>query len=342
MRLPEGGFASAQDADTNGVEGLTYSWTPDEVADVLGEEHPEWLQPFEHDRSIVRADVPAEAKERLLATRVKRPQPERDDKVLTGWNGLALGAFAEAGRALGRADYIEEARALGEFLLGPLSEPSGGLRGRTATASRRSTPISRTTRTLPTGCSSSTGRRESCAGSRRLGVFRPSSSSGSPIPSAAASSSTPATGTVSSHAGRNSTITPLRPGTRWPRSCCFDSGVSTATPSSSATPSESFVSRARTWSACLPPSATSSAHSTALFPAAEIAVVGHLDELRAAALAGYKPNTVFAFADAPTDDVPLLAGKGLVGGKPAAYVCENFTCQSPVTDPAELAAVLVT
>ena len=235
----------AQDADTNGVEGLTYSWTPDEVADVLGEQHPEWLQPFEHDRSIVRADVPGEAKERLLATRVKRPQPERDDKVLTGWNGLALGAFAEAGRALGRADYIEEARALGEFLLGPLSEPSGGLLRTYRDGVAKIDAYLEDYANVANGLLELHWATGELRWLERRGVFRPSSSSGSPIPSAAASSSTPATGTVSSHAGRNSTITPLRPGTRWPRSCCFDSGASTATPSSSATRRRSLSSRAR-------------------------------------------------------------------------------------------------
>jgi uncharacterized protein YyaL (SSP411 family) len=71
-------------------------------------------------------------------------------------------------------------------------------------------------------------------------------------------------------------------------------------------------------------------------PPREIAVVGASDELRAAALTGFQPNTVFAFSDEPTDDVPLLAGKGLVDGKPAAYVCERFACQAPVTSAAEL------
>jgi uncharacterized protein YyaL (SSP411 family) len=75
-------------------------------------------------------------------------------------------------------------------------------------------------------------------------------------------------------------------------------------------------------------------------PPQEVAVVGGSDELRAAALAGFQPNTVFAFADEPTDAVPLLAGKGLVDGRPAAYVCANFACQRPVTDPADLESAL--
>ena len=72
----------------------------------------------------------------------------------------------------------------------------------------------------------------------------------------------------------------------------------------------------------------------------EIAVVGEAQELRRAALDGFQPNTVFAFAPEPTDSVPLLAGKGFVEGSPAAYVCERFACQAPVTSPADLRTLL--
>ena len=72
----------------------------------------------------------------------------------------------------------------------------------------------------------------------------------------------------------------------------------------------------------------------------EIAVVGESEELRAAALADYRPNAVFAFAPEPTAAVPLLAGKGLVDGEPAAYVCESFACQQPVLTAEELRALL--
>jgi uncharacterized protein YyaL (SSP411 family) len=72
----------------------------------------------------------------------------------------------------------------------------------------------------------------------------------------------------------------------------------------------------------------------------EVAVVGESAELRAAALQGFQPNTVFAFSPEPTDAVPLLAGRGLVDGNPAAYVCERFACQAPVTSPDELRAAL--
>jgi uncharacterized protein YyaL (SSP411 family) len=75
-------------------------------------------------------------------------------------------------------------------------------------------------------------------------------------------------------------------------------------------------------------------------PPREIAVVGESAELRRAALAGLRPNTVFAFSPDPTDAVPLLADKTLVGGEPAAYVCEGFACRQPVTAVADLEAAL--
>jgi hypothetical protein len=343
MRLPEGGFASAQDADTNGVEGLTYSWTPEEVADVLGEEHPEWLQPFEHDRSIVRADVPAEAKERLLASRVKRPQPERDDKVLTGWNGLALGAFAEAGRALGRADYIEEARTLGEFLLGPLSEPSGGLLRTYRDGVAKIDAYLEDYANVANGLLElhwATGELRWLEETRRL--------SGILVERFA----DPDRGGFFVDPGDGDSLVARRKE--------FDDHP---TPSGNSMAAFVLLRLGRVYG-----DAELDRHAVGVFrlaraylervpaavghllcaldlhfsPPREIAVVGHSDELRTAALAGYQPNTVFAFAHEPTEDVPLLAGKGLVGGKPAAYVCENFACQRPVTDPAELEAVPVT
>src|SRR5579884_4280140 len=121
LRLPEGAFASAQDADTNGVEGLTYTWTEDEGAPA------ELLQPFEHGRSIIRGELDPETRARLLQIRTTRPQPARDDKAVAAWNGLALAALAEAGRRLERADYLDAARSLAEFLLGPLSAVGGRL-----------------------------------------------------------------------------------------------------------------------------------------------------------------------------------------------------------------------
>ncbi len=121
LRLPDSGFASAQDADTDGVEGLTFTWTADEGVPA------ELLQPFEHGRSILRGALDEQLRQRLLELRERRPKPLRDDKAIAAWNGLALAALAEAGHRLDRADFLLAARELAEFLLGPLSDEDGRL-----------------------------------------------------------------------------------------------------------------------------------------------------------------------------------------------------------------------
>jgi uncharacterized protein YyaL (SSP411 family) len=108
LALDGGGFASAQDADTNGVEGLTFTWAPAEGAP------EELLEEFEDGRFVLRGELDDETRARLLAIRAERPQPLRDDKAIASWNGLMLAALAQGGR-------VEPAAALAEFLLGPLS-----------------------------------------------------------------------------------------------------------------------------------------------------------------------------------------------------------------------------
>jgi uncharacterized protein len=133
LRTPEGGFASALDADTDGVEGLTYAWTPAELAEVLGEKDGAWAAQllavtpegtFEHGSSTLQLpadpDDPARwrrIRSTLLAARNRRPQPARDDKVVTAWNGMAVLALAEAGVALGRPDWVSAAEATADLLL---------------------------------------------------------------------------------------------------------------------------------------------------------------------------------------------------------------------------------
>ena len=107
LRLESGGFASAQDADTDGVEGLTYTWTPEEW-EGLGLD-PSLLEPFEHGRSIVRGELDARDEGAAARDPRERPQPFRDDKAIASWNGLALAALAEAARRLDRDDWLAAA-----------------------------------------------------------------------------------------------------------------------------------------------------------------------------------------------------------------------------------------
>src|SRR5439155_24343306 len=114
LALDGGGFASAQDADTNGVEGLTFTWAP-------GEGAPEDLfEPFEDGRFVLRGELDDETRARLLAIRAARPQPLRDDKAIASWNGLMLAALAQGGR-------VDDGVRRAEFLLGPLSTAEGRL-----------------------------------------------------------------------------------------------------------------------------------------------------------------------------------------------------------------------
>ena len=132
LRTPEGGFASALDADTEGVEGLTYVWTPGQLVEVLGEEDGRWAAAqldvtehgtFEHGASVLQRlaepDDPGRyerVRAALLAARRQRPQPGRDDKVVTAWNGLAIAALADAGALLERPDWVAAADACADLL----------------------------------------------------------------------------------------------------------------------------------------------------------------------------------------------------------------------------------
>ena len=137
LGTPAGGLASALDADTDGVEGLTYAWTPAQLIDVLGTDDGGWAADlfrvtttgsFEHGssvlvlaRDITAADEPIQerwssVREKLLAARSRRPQPGRDDKVVAAWNGLAVTALVEHARLTGSEPSSVAAVELAEVL----------------------------------------------------------------------------------------------------------------------------------------------------------------------------------------------------------------------------------
>jgi uncharacterized protein YyaL (SSP411 family) len=142
LRLEHGAYASSLDADTEGEEGRFYAWEADELERVLGadaELAKAWFdvtEPgnFEGKHVLVARADPAEIAERfdlaeseldarvkairveLLAAREERERPGLDDKVLTSWNGLMIGALADSGRFLGRPADIERARGVARFL----------------------------------------------------------------------------------------------------------------------------------------------------------------------------------------------------------------------------------
>jgi uncharacterized protein len=363
MRLPEGAFASAQDADTSGEEGLTYVWTLDELHDVLGRDDAAAVAErygvtvagnFEGSNvlSVVNpdVDVPVEIRQRLLDARSRRPQPARDDKALAAWNGYALAALAEAGLRLDRPDYVEAARSLADFLLDTMSAEGG-----------------RPLRTYRLGVAkiagylddyanvangllelySATGEHrylteanrlarlaiELFADDRRGGFFY-----------------TPADGEQLVARKKELDDNPTPSGSSmlaWVLlrlSRIYDEADLERRAVEVARVAYRYLERAPAavgWLMC--------GLELHFAPPTEIAIVGSPGDpatvaLRRAAFARFEPGAVYAFAEGADDpavgEVPLLAGKGLVEGKPAAYVCHSFACRSPVTDPADLTAEL--
>ncbi len=152
MTHPLGGFFSTQDADSEGEEGKFFLWTPEEVVAVLGEAEAEVFNRYydvtpqgnfegknilhvEEDLEALAQrpdarpeyiaslrDVLASARQRLFQAREQRVKPARDEKILTAWNGLMMQAFAEAGAALDRPDYLAAARRNADFILSEMRD----------------------------------------------------------------------------------------------------------------------------------------------------------------------------------------------------------------------------
>jgi uncharacterized protein YyaL (SSP411 family) len=139
----DGGFAASLDADTGGQEGATYVWSQAEIDAVLGDEAPAFMRAYGvtdngnwEGHTILSRVTPAgddeaalhSARARLRSIRDTRPQPARDDKVLTAWNGLMIAAFAEAGAAMGRANWTRTAERAADLLLREVRDDRGRLR----------------------------------------------------------------------------------------------------------------------------------------------------------------------------------------------------------------------
>jgi uncharacterized protein len=325
LRLPEGGFASAQDADTEGVEGLTFTWTADEG--VPGE----LLEPFEHGRSILRGGLDEELKRRLFEVRERRPKPLRDDKAIAAWNGLALAALAEAGRRLDRPELVDAGRDLAEFLLGPLSAENGRLH-RSWRAGRASNPGY-----LEDYADVANGLYELHVATGDLRWLREANRL-----------ARLAVELFADDERGGFFLSPADGEQLVARKKEFDDHP---TPSGNSMLAFVLLRLGRVWGDdelereaagvfrlirdAIPRAPSAFGHALSaldlyLSPPRELAVVGRPDdEIARAALGGFDPNAVVAFG--PAEDVPLLAGKDFVDGRPALYVCERFACQAPVT-----------
>ncbi len=332
LLLPDGGIASAQDADTEGVEGVTYTWTPDELEAL--EIDPAILEPFEHGRSIIRATLTQSQRERLLAERARRPQPFRDEKVITSWNGLALAAIAEAGRRLARPDWIGAAEGIAAFCAATLTASDGTLirswrDGRTSGPAFLDDYANLAHGLLELHLA--TGDTRWLHDAHRLateavGLFGDEVNGGFFLAprgrDAYLHTRTKDVHDDPSPSGNSMLASVLiRLGRIWGDSTLEQHGVDALR---LVVPALDRAPRAFSWALC--------ALDLHLSPPHELALIAPPDsELARAALAPFAPRTVAAFG--PDETVPLLAGKTEVDGKPAAYVCERFVCRAPVTDP---------
>jgi uncharacterized protein YyaL (SSP411 family) len=318
LALPDGGFASAQDADTDGVEGLTFTWAP-------GEGAPEELfEEFEGGRFVLRGELDDETRARLLSIRAGRPQPLRDDKAIASWNGLALAALAQGGR-------VDAGVRLAEFALGPLSTPDGRLH-----------------RTWRAGVAKGTGYLEDYA-DVAYGLMELHVADGDPrwlreahrlaLTAVELFADDDAGGFFQTPADGEALVARKKEVDDHP------------TPSGNAMLAYVLLRLARIWGDdelerrgssalrlvrdALPRAPTSFgwmlvALHQYLAPHRELAIAGDRSApVARRALADAAPTDVAAIG--PADDIPLLKGRPEVDGKTAVYVCERFACSLPLT-----------
>jgi uncharacterized protein YyaL (SSP411 family) len=353
MRAPEGGFYSALDADSEGEEGIFYVWTPDQLREVLGPEDAETaaaffgVRPggnFEGATILTRGTEEPEnldeIRAALYAARSKRVWPGLDDKRLTSWNALGIAALADAGAVLGRTDYLDAARTAATFVLRDLRDDERRLlrtykdgdarlnayledhaflleallvlyeatfepRWFAAARELADTMIDRF------ADSERGGFFETSSDHERL-VARRKDPEDHPIPSGNASAAygllrlAALTGEHSYETAAVGVLRLLHPlAARHP---------------------QAFAHLLQ-------------ALDFHLSPTREVALVGEdTTQLAGVVRAEFRPHIVLAGGEA--GGVPLLEGRDKVDGRAAAYVCEHFACQRPVTEPEELASLL--
>jgi uncharacterized protein len=359
LRTPEGGFASALDADTDGVEGLTYVWTPDQLVDVLGPDDGRWAAEvfevtdrgtFEHGMSTLQylRDVDDRARlddvrRRLLEARAGRPQPARDDKVVAAWNGLAIAALAEHGVLTGSAESLAAAVAAAELLArvhwtgGRLRRASrDGLAGAHAGVLEDYGDLAEGLLALHQATAD--GRWLSLAGELLDVVadqfvdddgWHDTAADAEALvhrPFDPADGPTPAG--IAAAAGASVTYSALAGS---PRHREFGE-VALATLARLV----GTAPRAAGWAAAV--------GEALLAGPLEVAVSGpegpDRDALADAARRSASPGAVVVVGEPDGAGVPLLADRPLVGGRAAAYVCQGFVCRAPVTDVSALSAAM--
>ncbi|MGA5329326.1 thioredoxin domain-containing protein [Streptomyces griseoincarnatus] len=371
LRTPEGGFASALDADSDDgtgrhVEGAYYVWTPEQLREVLGDADADLAAryfgvteegTFEEGASVLQLPQRDEVfdapridgiRERLLAARGRRPAPGRDDKVVAAWNGLAIAALAETGAYFDRPDLVEAAVAAGDLLVrlhldeqariartskdgqvganaGVLEDYADVAEGFLALASVTGEGVwldfagLLVDHVLARFLDAGSGALYDTASDAERLIRRPQD----PTDNATPSGWTAAAGALLGYAAHTGSE-PHR--TAAERALGVVKALGPRVPR--------FIG----WGLAVA--------EAALDGPREVAVVGRgaddpaTAELHRTALLGTAPGAVVALGTEGSDAFPLLADRPLVDGAPAAYVCRNFTCDAPTTDPGRLRTAL--
>ena len=369
LRTTEGGLASALDADTEGVEGRFYVWTPQQLVAVLGPDDGAWAASllsvteaatFEDGASTLQLrsdpddiDRWADVRARLLAARASRVRPARDDKVVTAWNGLAVASLAEAGTLLEEPRYLDAAvaaarllvdRHLGDGVLrrvsrdGVVGRHTGGLEDHACLAHGLLALVS------ATGDASWLEPAEALL-DRALALF-PAGDGGffDTAEDAESLLTRPRDNTDNaSPSGQSALVHAL---------LAYAALTGSGRHRDAA---EAALRQVRTLAERVPRFAgwSLAAAEAALAGPLEVAVVGAPDDpdratLTRVARESSSPGLVVVVGEPAADGsdaegagtLPLLAGRGLVDGRATAYVCRGMVCDRPVTTPEDLRVLL--
>ncbi|MFE2468382.1 thioredoxin domain-containing protein [Streptomyces mirabilis] len=370
LRTNEGGFASALDADSDDgtgrhVEGAYYVWTPRQLREVLGAEDGELAAryfgvteegTFEEGSSVLQlpqqdelfdAEKVAGIRRRLLAARAERPAPGRDDKIVAAWNGLAVAALAETGAYFDRPDLVDAAIAAADLLVRVHMDDRARL--------------SRTSKDGQVGANAGVLEDYADVAEGFLALASVTGEgvwlefAGFLLDQVIMQFTDPESGALYDTAADAERLI-RRP--QDPTDNATPSGWSAAAGAllsyaaqTGAEPHRTAAERALGVVKALGPRAPrfigwGLAVAEALLDGPrEVAVVGPeghplTKALHRAALLGTAPGAVVAVGTPESDELPLLADRPLVQGEPAAYVCRNFTCDAPTTDPDRLRTAL--
>ncbi|MCU1669390.1 MAG: hypothetical protein JWP40_2317, partial [Blastococcus sp.] len=359
LGTPEGGFASALDADTEGVEGLTYVWTPEQLIEVLGPDDGRWAADrfevtdrgtFEHGTSTLQwlhdTDDPARLRSvraRLLAARAQRPQPARDDKVVAAWNGLAIAALAEHGvltgddASLAAAVRAAELLAATHWVDGRLRRTSrDGVAGAHAGVLEDYGDLAEGLLALHQATAD--GRWLELAG-QLLDVVAEQ------FVDEEGWHDTAADAQALVHRPFDPADGPTPAGMAAAAGAAVTYGALAGSPRHRELGEAALASLARLVTQAPRAAGWAAAVGEALLAGPlEVAVSGpagpERDALAAAARGATSPGAVVVVGEPDEGGVPLLADRPLVGGRAAAYVCRGFVCSAPVTDVSALSAAM--